>query len=181
MLKREKFLLTKFFAVSQVFSIILAIASISFFANNISLTSAQPVTLTTASGSNALAGSGTLSAPFTSGTTTLAANTPTYYTLNNGVYTFTQGTTQFSATATEVQNAITSGNLKIVPQGTTPPPGEPPGFFGKLFGDTPLGTSGLGASLLSGLIWGGVAYGVVYAIGSLFGLDDNIVSAAPAK
>ena len=58
-------------------------------------------------------------------------------------------------------------------------PGETakPGFFGNLFGDTPFGTSGLGASLLSGLIWGGVAYGVGYLIGSLLGLDENTTSA----
>ena len=48
-----------------------------------------------------------------------------------------------------------------------------PGLLGNIFGDTPFGTSGLGASLVSGLIYGGIAYGVGYLIGSLLGLDDN--------
>ncbi len=67
-----------------------------------------------------------------------------------------------------------------IPPGTTPPPGEPPGFFSNLIGDTPFGTTGLGASLVSGLIYGGIAYGVGYLIGSLLGLDDNVTSAASA-
>ena len=64
--------------------------------------------------------------------------------------------------------------VALTPVKTNAPP---EGFFGNLFEDTPFGTTGLGASLVSGLIYGGIAYGVGYLIGSLLGLDDNNTSA----
>lgn len=61
-----------------------------------------------------------------------------------------------------------------IPPGTTPPPTPNEGIIEGLFGRNPFGIeTGFFASLTSGLIWGGVAYGVRYLAGSLLGLSDS--------
>ncbi|MEK6908587.1 MAG: hypothetical protein AABX23_00870 [Nanoarchaeota archaeon] len=74
--------------------------------------------------------------------------------------------------------AARSGNagLKASPSPEPPPP-EP---NTDILGRTPLGIEGFVGSLLSGLIWGGIAYGVVYFAGDFLGLDDNQKKAASA-
>ena len=53
-----------------------------------------------------------------------------------------------------------------------------PSILDRALGDDPLGawkstSGGILSHLTSGLIWGGIAYGVVSLVGGLFGLDDN--------
>ena len=56
--------------------------------------------------------------------------------------------------------------------------GKDVGYLDRALGDDPLGawkstSGGILSHLTSGLIWGGIAYGVVSLVGGLFGLDDN--------
>ena len=69
------------------------------------------------------------------------------------------------------------------PGGGAEPPapagaGKDIGYMDRILGDDPLGgwdywKGGTISHLTSGLIWGGIAYGVVSMIGGFLGLDDN--------
>ena len=72
-------------------------------------------------------------------------------------------------------------NLEVPnPSGTQVPPagaGKDIGYMDRILGDDPLGgwdywKGGTISHLTSGLIWGGIAYGVVSMIGGFLGLDE---------
>ncbi len=92
----------------------------------------------------------------------------------------------------------TGSNIQLPPLGGAEPSGPAaaaskakagtePTFLEGLFGPNPIkGTEGtatanqwpVGNALASGVIWGAVAYGVVYFVGDFLGLDDNQKQAA---
>ncbi len=57
-------------------------------------------------------------------------------------------------------------------------PAESGGFLDKIFGLTPLGIQGVAGHLVSGLIWGAVAFGAVKLIGGFLGLNEKTTNAA---
>jgi len=66
----------------------------------------------------------------------------------------------------------------------TPPPGTPSGGFwgifkGNVFGGGPT-FAGAASSLVSGLVWGGIVYGGIKMLGSLFGLEKGLTDSLAA-
>ncbi len=55
---------------------------------------------------------------------------------------------------------------------------ESGGFLDKIFGPQPLGIQGVAGHLISGLIWGAVAFGAVKLIGGFLGLNEKTTNAA---
>lgn len=167
----------------EIFLIVFAVFSFAFIIGDFRVVGAQQAqsVLTYASGSTVASGSGTLSAPLTLGTNTLAANTPYAWHLTEGTYTFVQGGNTFTATQASVNTALQQSGTQFVQAGSTTPQAaaSSEGFIsnlysGKLFGATP-GT--VGSALISGLAWGATVYLGVKLITGLFGLDENLSDA----
>ncbi len=73
--------------------------------------------------------------------------------------------------------AKSSANIASKTATTTPTGSGDVNFFGEMFGSKPFGITGTLGHLASGLIWGGVAFGVGQLLGELLGLEDSTTDA----
>src|SRR3989344_2592315 len=183
MVKRGKIFI-RLIGFSQIISIVISLFSFAFLISESSIVSGQGAgaipQVGLIPGSNAVGGTGIISQSITVGGQTLNAGRFAY-SVKGGGMTLTQGTNVIHTTSAELQGAL--GRVEYVDPSKINIPGNPGagediGYLDRALGDDPLGgweywKGGIASHLVSGLIWGGIAYGVVTMLGVLFGLDDN--------
>ncbi len=168
-MKRVRENIIRVLSVSQIVSITCAIFSFVFLLSGAEMVGAQksPLILMMNAGSNANSGSFLLKEAFSFSGGTFSANVPVTYTTSNGAYSLVQGSTTLNVPQSEMARLVNSGAIKL--ESAT----KEVTFLENSLGSQPFGITGTMGHLVSGIIWGGIAWGVGRIVGSMLGLDHE--------